>query len=79
MGRAIDLLDADQRVAFGGAAEAASVLEVDADAHARVAVIRRVQTLHAIEQVGAAAADEAVIAAVADKRLVPSFPISRSL
>jgi hypothetical protein len=60
--RAEDVLDADEPVAFGGAADAAPGVQVDADARTRVAVEHRVDAVTAVEAIGAAEALERIIA-----------------
>src|SRR4051812_15756867 len=60
--RAEDVLDADEPVAFGRAADAARGVQVDADARGGVAVEHRVDAVTAVEAVGAAEALERIIA-----------------
>src|SRR4029079_12498571 len=61
--RAVEVLDADQRVALGGAALALAELETDLHAGAGVLVARAVMAVAAVDRVGAAAALDDVVAA----------------
>src|SRR5262245_44359005 len=62
--RAVDILDADQRVAFGAAATAAASRQVHGHAGAGVAVEHGIDTGAAVENVGAAKALQRIVAAV---------------
>jgi hypothetical protein len=60
--RAEHVLDADERVAFGRAADPAPGRQIDTDARRRVAVEHRVDAGAAVEAVGAAEAIERIVA-----------------
>ena len=60
--RAEHVLDADERIALGRAADPATGRQIDADARRRVAVEHRVDAVTAVEAVGAAEALERIVA-----------------
>ena len=60
--RAEHVLDADERIALGRAADPAPGRQIDADSCARVAVEHRVDAVTAVEAVGAAEALERIVA-----------------
>ena len=68
--RADDVLDAEDQIAFGGAALAGAGGEVDFDGLRRVAVCDGVASAFAVDPVGAAAALDDVVAAAGEDRIL---------
>lgn len=68
--RAAQVLDVEQRVALGLAAEARAAGEADVHAHARGVIEGGVRARAAVDVVGAVAAGDLVVVAAADKEIV---------
>ena len=68
--RADDMLDVDQHVALGIAADAGGAVHVDGDPGQRAGIIDRVEARAAIHRVGAGTADQGVVAIIAIEHIV---------